>query len=314
MRTMGAIDRLLHVEPPEPERWDSSLNARVLSRYADVEAALHDNSLVGGVGGEWHARYRAAALAAFTGRNLAEWRRMMNEEAHRLCERLRLRRAFDLVDDYARPLSGFAAKLVTRLDLPEAPALATAIFTAAAEPFVPDLQAQGNEATARLVRLFDGETATLYVQAYVALSESLPAFLANGLYVLLRDNERAHSPTAIEELLRYAGPAKAQLRMSSEGPVVLMLASANRDPTVFIEPNQLKLTRQPNKHLAFGAGPHSCLGAALIRMAATGAFSVLFEAFPSLVLESATARQSFAFRAIDSLRASPSTTPRPAPH
>ena len=62
--------------------------------------------------------------------------------------------------------------------------------------------------------------------------------------------------------------------------MILMLASANRDPEQFPDPDRLDITRAAAGQIALGAGPHSCVGASLIRMAAavaTGAFVSRFD-------------------------------------
>jgi cytochrome P450 len=83
--------------------------------------------------------------------------------------------------------------------------------------------------------------------------------------------------SAVEELLRYEGPSGAQVRVVrqdhslhgrslEEGQrVFLMLNAANRDPRAFEEPDRLDLSRRGPQHLAFGLGPHMCLGLALAR-------------------------------------------------
>jgi cytochrome P450 len=62
------------------------------------------------------------------------------------------------------------------------------------------------------------------------------------------------------------------------------LAAANADPEVFADPERLDLRRQPNRHLAFGAGIHVCLGAKLARVETAIAFERLFTRFPNLQL------------------------------
>jgi cytochrome P450 len=58
------------------------------------------------------------------------------------------------------------------------------------------------------------------------------------------------------------------------GKLVLpMIGSANRDPKIFNSPNQFDITREPNPHIAFGHGIHSCVGAALARLEARIALS-----------------------------------------
>jgi cytochrome P450 len=84
--------------------------------------------------------------------------------------------------------------------------------------------------------------------------------------------------SAIEECLRFNGPMKGTMRAIAEDMVIgdvpvkkgdrvmLLMASANRDPEKFPDPKRLDISRNPNPHLAFGHGIHFCLGAPLARM------------------------------------------------
>ena len=134
--------------------------------------------------------------------------------------------------------------------------------------------------------------------------ETTTNLIGNGTLALLREpdqwkrlcNERALLPTAIEELLRYDGPVQATVRVAledvaiddqviPEGSLVLVsIGSANHDPDVFEDPDQLDLARDPNPHLAFGFGMHFCLGAPLARLEAQLAFDALTKRFPGLSL------------------------------
>jgi cytochrome P450 len=102
-------------------------------------------------------------------------------------------------------------------------------------------------------------------------------------------------PTAIEELLRYVTPVihftrtpvtDVELggRQVSAGERVLMVyASANRDERAFTDPDGLDLRRDPNDHVAFGAGgPHFCLGANLARLEARIMFEQILTRFEGL--------------------------------
>lgn len=87
-------------------------------------------------------------------------------------------------------------------------------------------------------------------------------------------------PGAVEEMLRYFAPQPGLARVATrdtevggvpirEGERVMMMwTSANRDESVFPEPDRFDIRRKPNRHLTFGAGAHHCLGANLTRLEA----------------------------------------------
>ena len=84
--------------------------------------------------------------------------------------------------------------------------------------------------------------------------------------------------TAADEIARWTSPVRAMRRVALQDTtlggrairagdsVVMVYASANRDEAVFDEPHRFRVDRSPNEHLAFGFGPHYCLGANLARM------------------------------------------------
>src|SRR6202045_4598672 len=82
-----------------------------------------------------------------------------------------------------------------------------------------------------------------------------------------------------------------------------VIASANRDPNVFADPEKFDITRQPNPHVAFGNGVHHCLGATLARVEGQEVFKALAERFPRLQLESEELdyQPSVTFRSLKSL-------------
>jgi pimeloyl-[acyl-carrier protein] synthase len=155
-------------------------------------------------------------------------------------------------------------------------------------------------------RLTEEELTAMCVFLLVAGHETTMALLANGLLALLRNPAQAYalqsSPglarTAVEEFLRYESPIQHETRVAAETVeyrgvrieedqrVVLMIGSANRDPAIFNNPNTLDITREPNKHLAFGYGIHYCLGAPLARLEAQIAFRKLLARFPRMQLKS----------------------------
>jgi cytochrome P450 len=140
--------------------------------------------------------------------------------------------------------------------------------------------------------------------------ETTTHLIGNGMHALLgqpaahaalaaRRGDAAFVESAIEELLRYDGPSLAQGRVAAEDlelggrrirrheRVFLMLASANRDPRAFDEPDFLRLERTPNAHVTFGYGIHFCIGAPLARLEGQLAFPRLLESFPRLELAAA---------------------------
>ena len=84
-----------------------------------------------------------------------------------------------------------------------------------------------------------------------------------------------------------------------------VIGSANRDETVFENPDTLDIEREPNKHLSFGHGIHYCLGAALARLEAQIAINTLLERMPKLRLkgspESLRWHRSLILRGLESL-------------
>ena len=110
-------------------------------------------------------------------------------------------------------------------------------------------------------------------------------------------SEPAIIKPAIEELLRFVCPVEmATERYAREditiagttiprGELVLaVIGSANRDANYFDNPDTLDVTRENNKHLAFGLGAHYCLGASLARLEGQIAISTLIRRMPNLRL------------------------------
>jgi cytochrome P450 family 142 subfamily A polypeptide 1 len=116
-----------------------------------------------------------------------------------------------------------------------------------------------------------------------------------GEMAILRD-EPATLENGVEELLRWVSPIKNMSRTVTrdvqlhdetlrEGQqVILMYPAANRDPRKFDEPERFDVRRYPNPHLAFGFGPHFCLGASLARLELQVMFSELLARVPDLHL------------------------------
>src|SRR5207247_5491880 len=78
-------------------------------------------------------------------------------------------------------------------------------------------------------------------------------------------------------------------RLRPGDSVVTLLGAANRDPETFTDPEMVDVDRSPNPHLAFGNGPHFCLGAQLSRLEARVAIPALVRRFPRMRLACDTA-------------------------
>jgi cytochrome P450 len=102
-------------------------------------------------------------------------------------------------------------------------------------------------------------------------------------------------PMMTEELLRWtapAGPYRSAVRDTELGGVTMkkgdrvnfMVQVANRDPAEFEAPQTVDLDREVNRHMAFGLGPHKCIGAALARTVLTAALDEFHAAIPTYSL------------------------------
>jgi cytochrome P450 len=268
--------------------FDRAAEAWVVGRYADVAAAFNEPSLCPlGKAGEHPARSVFRDLAATFGAQVEPL-------TQRIIESLPVDRPIDIVGEFAEPWCLAVATLVCR---PEGAAsdrllqLAREISAAAAEPRDSALSDRATAAGEELARYFPHPPFPMVVPAFVALSQTLACFLANAWLALLRHPTEVATlraqpellANAIEELLRYAGPAHKISRRASAAVdlkgtriaagerVHLMVASANRDPEQFPDPDRLDLTRRACGQLSLGFGLHQCVAAPLIRAAAAAA-------------------------------------------
>jgi cytochrome P450 len=156
-------------------------------------------------------------------------------------------------------------------------------------------------------RLTHDEVVANCILLLFAGHETTTNLLGNGLFHLLRHPAQAallrtHLHGAVEELLRYDGPVPATVKIATadvpwhgrtirRGDMVMpFMASANRDPRQFPEPDTLDVRREPERHLAFAAGMHFCLGAWLARLEARIVLDAVFRRLPALALSPAEAR------------------------
>ena len=128
--------------------------------------------------------------------------------------------------------------------------------------------------------------------------------ITGGIYQLLVEpsrwaalrDDRSLIPTAVEEMLRWVSPIKNMARTATADvdlagqtipageKVMLLYPSANRDEAVFPDAATFDLRRTPNEHVAFGFGPHFCLGASLARLELRIVLEELLDRVPDLAL------------------------------
>jgi cytochrome P450 len=241
--------------------FDPDLGAWVLSRYDDVLAALKEPGFVqtgesGPVDAAAQLKTRADVLAALPVARLDGWQTRIAPITDDILDHLPVDRPVDLVAEFVKPWCDAIAPVVM-------------------EEYLKPLS--------------------------IGLSDTLAGFLANALHNLIGGpdqfarlrSEQDVMPRAVEELLRHAGPVHTLVRtatvdveiggvrIASGDRVILRLADANRDVSRFADANGLDVGRKVTGHLALGAGPHSCAGAVVVRMATAmvmGAFTVKFAA------------------------------------
>jgi cytochrome P450 len=154
-------------------------------------------------------------------------------------------------------------------------------------------------------KLSENELLSMIFLLIVAGHETTVNLIGNGMLALFEHPEQRarlqQDPnllkTAIEEMLRYYGPVEMSLtrwvrqdtelggqRLRRGEQLMALLASANHDGEQFPNPEVFDISREPNRHAAFGTGIHSCLGATLARLEGQIAFATLLSRLPDLAL------------------------------
>ncbi len=198
-------------------------------------------------------------------------------------------------------------------------------------PFVRERIAEpGDDLISALAR---GETDGVFTRHQVLVNTGLMLFaghettmnlICNGLRAFmahpeqwdrLRADPDGLARQATEECLRYDPPVKSTQRIVAQEAeccgktlspgerIRWIIAAANRDPSVFEDPDRFDIGRQPNPHLSFGSGIHYCLGVALARIEGQEVFRGLARRFERFELETEALRYqpSLQFRSIESM-------------
>jgi cytochrome P450 len=167
-------------------------------------------------------------------------------------------------------------------------------------------------------RLTETEIVSTLILMFTAGEETVTGLIGNGSLALMRHPEQRQlmldepelAANAVEELLRYDSPFQMTSRTALEdvelgGKMIrkgdqlyVLLASANRDPEQFEDPDRLDLKRPRPHHMSFADGAHFCVGAQLAKIEAQEAFISLFRRFPAMRLSP----QEFSYRTSTALR------------
>jgi pimeloyl-[acyl-carrier protein] synthase len=154
-------------------------------------------------------------------------------------------------------------------------------------------------------RLTEEEVIANCIITMIGGQETTTNLVASGTLTLLRNPDQLEKlrgnlsliPSAVEELLRYESPVQHTARLAPEDivmdgkqirkrqAVIAVMAAANRDPDRFPDPDRLDITREDNRHVAFGSGAHYCFGGPLARLEAQIVFEEMLKRFPHWSLE-----------------------------
>jgi len=289
--------------PPAPREpyVDAASGAWILSRYAEVALAFRDPRLWpvsssgeddGSERDEHGAQVRRADVQeALSAARIETWQTRAALLADATLSEVPTGRAVDLLSRFAMPWCLRLGVLATGVSETDAQRLGTLAGNAWAgsglrrRAFL--RRRRATAAVAALERYFAGSAFPMGRPSFVGMVQTLPRLLASGWLALFRHPgevarlraEPQLLPRAVEELLRYAGIVPrlyrratadvdlGSVRVKAGERVTLLIASANRDPDQFPDPNRVDVSRAATGQLALGLGRSSCAGARMVRMA-----------------------------------------------
>ena len=306
------LDPPLRTQAPKPPYFDRDRGVWVLSRYADVLSAFREPNLwpVGTRGQDQSTDRDETGRLSFRGdlqRSLspslmASWQSRVEALSRATLDQLSTDRPIDLLSEFAEPVCLTLAIGMTGADQGDRQRLSGLSAQAFGRMDPPTGSSLRPQAAAELARIFEKAPIPRSEQTFIGIAKTLPRLLVSGWVALLRHPEelkrlRAEPhlmPRAVEELMRYAPTvhivsrrAMADLDLNglpiARGTQVnLMLASANRDPEQFPDPDRLDVSRRPRNQAALGIGRDSCAGAVVVRMVSAVTTVALLESFDEI--------------------------------
>lgn len=283
-----------------------------------------------------HRRLRRLVQKAFTPRMIERLRGRIEEITDELLEKVQHKGEMNLIEDFAFPLpirvicemlgvpvkdqfkfqewSNHLMESVNNPTLSQQAEEATIAFVEYLQKLIEERRNhQQEDLISDLIKveeegdvLSEHELYALVFVLIIAGHETTVNLIGNGVLALLEFPEQMEKlinhpeliHSAIEEILRYNGPAEvSNVRWAIEDVpigekiikkdemVFIALSSANRDSSEFINPDTFDITREVNNHLAFGKGVHFCLGAPLARLEGEIAIRELLRRMPNLRLK-----------------------------
>ncbi|TVX93465.1 cytochrome P450 family protein [Paenibacillus agilis] len=281
-----------------------------------------------------HTRLRRLASKAFTPRMIEELRPRIQQIADELLDAVQAQGKMDIVEDYAYPLP--IKVISEMLGVPAADHIRFREWTktisnstldpsklveveSALESFMDYIRSlleekrkqPCNDVISSLIQAYDegdqfteNEIISTVWLLITAGHETTVHLITNGTLALMQHPEQMKQlrndpsllPSAVEEMLRYAGPVLFGMRIAGEDlilhgqevckgeVVVVSVAAAHLEASKFENAEAFNITREENDHLAFGKGIHFCLGAPLARLEGQIAFGTLLRKFPNLRL------------------------------
>ena len=180
----------------------------------------------------------------------------------------------------------------------------TALTASRRENPTEDLASAIANATVDGEPLSDIDTISYYAIIAAAGHDTTSATISGGMLALIENpdqrqrlaSDQGLMGLATEEMIRWVTPVKAFMRTAAEDTtvrgvhvaagesVLLSYVSGNRDEDAFDDPFRFDISRDPNKHIAFGYGVHFCLGAALARLEVSSFFAELLPRLASVEL------------------------------